>query len=270
MDEERPEAAVSLEAVLQGWSAELSEAERQAAALLRSVRRLRHAAEEGAVAALPTAAAAARAEAERAAAATARAAAVPAYDLATAFASGAYLEELAEAARAAGVTLVRRDGRITAFPIALRLEARAQGVRIGRRLEKRIRPRVLAEQLRRLQQRPDRFNARAFLDRLLKPYAWFARDEQWRASVPGRGPLVALADLHEALTLWPAAAADYPAEEFAADLLRLDRQPDARSGQGHRFELAGSTGMKGAKRLTVFDEAGAQHDYFAIRFLLDP
>jgi hypothetical protein len=51
--------------------------------------------------------------------------------------------------------------------------------------------------------------------------------------------------------------------------LGLDRAPDARSGRGHRFELGGSTGTKGAKRLTVFDEAGAQHDYFAIRFVAD-
>ena len=114
--------------------------------------------------------------------------------------------------------------------------------------------------------------SRAFLDRLLKPYALLARaeDAAWRANQPGSGPLLALADLHEMLTLLPAAAADYPAEEFACDLLRLDRHPDARTGRGHRFELAGSTGKKGAKRLTLFDETGAQHDYYAIRFILDP
>jgi hypothetical protein len=50
------------------------------------------------------------------------------------------------------------------------------------------------------------------------------------------------------------------------DLLHLDREPDARSSRNHRFELGGSTGTKGAKRLTVFDEDGAAHHYFAIRF----
>ena len=51
------------------------------------------------------------------------------------------------------------------------------------------------------------------------------------------------------------------------DLLRLDRQPDARTGRGQRFELGGSTGTKGAKRLSAYDETGAQHDYYAIRFI---
>ena len=79
------------------------------------------------------------------------------YDVAAAFASGAWLDELAAAAaEAAGVVLVRRDGRVTAYPVALRLDGRAQGVRVGRKLEKRIRPSFVAAQLKVLQQRPDR------------------------------------------------------------------------------------------------------------------
>jgi len=123
---------------------------------------------------------------------------------------------------------------------------------------------VLARQLKAIQQRPGRFNARSFLDRLLRAYAVVAPD--WRS---GEGPLIALASLHDVLTLLPAAAAEYPMEEFLVDLLRLDREPDARSGRGHRFELGGSTGTKGAKRLTVFDETGVQHDYYAVRFIAE-
>jgi hypothetical protein len=156
--------------------------------------------------------------------------------------------------------------------VALRLDARAQGVRIGPRLEKRIRPSFLAAQLKALQQRPERFNARQFLDRLFLLYESRARAEEaaWRPNRSGPGPLVALAELYELLTVLPAAAADYPAEEFVTDLLRLDRQPDATTGGGHHFELGGSTGRKGAKRLTLFDETGEQHDYYAIRFILEP
>jgi hypothetical protein len=81
--------------------------------------------------------------------------------------------------------------------------------------------------------------------------------------------LIALADLHEVLTLWPQAAADYPIEEFLCDMPRLNKLPDSRTGRGHRFELGGSTGTKGAKRLSAFDETGAQHDFYAVRFVLD-
>jgi len=38
----------------------------------------------------------------------------------------------------------------------------------------------------------------------------------------------------------------------------------------HRFELGGSTGRKGGKRLTMFDQSGEQHDFYAIRFILEP
>jgi hypothetical protein len=267
-----PQRARGLEDTLAALDGHLAEAERQAATLLKAVRRLRRAAREGSVASLPASIAAAKADADRHGEPLAKAAATLDYDVADAFASGAWLDELAAAAKDAGVVLVRRDGRVTAYPVALRLDARAQGVRIGRKLERRLRPSFVAAQLKALQQRPERFNARQFLDRLFALYASTARaeDPAWRPGQPGPGPLVSLADLHDLLTLLPAAGTDYPQEEFVADLLRLDRQPDATDGHGRRFELGGSTGRKGGKRLTLFDETGEQHDYYAIRFILEP
>jgi len=250
----------------------LADAEKQAATLLRAVKRLRRVTKVGTIASLPAAIANAKADAERTSEPLVKAAAALEYDVAGAFASGAWLEELAAAARDAGVVLVRRDGRVTAYPVALRPDARAQGVRIGRKLEKRIRPSFVAAQLKALQQRPERFNARQFLDRLFALYESKARaeDPAWRPTRLGQGPLVSLAELHDLLTVLPAASVDYPSEEFVADLLRLDRQTDAKDSRGRRFELAGSTGRKGGKRLTVFDETGDQHDYYAIRFILEP
>jgi hypothetical protein len=266
-----PRCVHALEDTLAALDAHLADAEKQAAALLKTTRHLRRAALEGAMASLPAAIAAAQADADRTREPLAAAAAALDYDVATAFANGAWLDELAAAAETAGVVLVRRDGRVTAYPVVLRLDGRAQGVRIGRKLDKRIRPSFVATQLRALQQRPERFNARQFLDRLFLLYDTKARSEDpaWRPTRPGQGPLVSLADLHDLLTVLPAASVDYPQEEFIADLLRLDRQPDATDSRGHRFELSGSTGRKGSKRLTLFDEGGEQHDYFAIRFILE-
>ncbi len=266
-----PQRALGLEDTLAALDADLADAEKQTAALLKAVRRLRRAAREGVIGNLPAAIAAAKADADRTGEPFARAAATLDYDVADAFASGAWLDELAAAAKDAGVVLVRRDGRVTAYPVALRLDARAQGVRVGRKLEKRIRPSFVAAQLKALQQRPERFNARQFLDRLFSLYESKARaeDPAWRPTKPGQGPLVSLADLYGLLTVLPAAGADYPPEEFVADLLRLDRQPDAMGSHGRRFELSGSTGRKGGKRLTLFDETGEQHDYYAIRFILE-
>ena len=267
-----PQRARGLEDTLAALDVHLADAERQAATVLKAVRRLRRAAREGAVASLPAAIATTQADAARNGEPLAKAAATLDYDVVDAFASGAWFDELAAAAKDAGVVLVRRDGRVTAYPVALRLDGRAQGVRIGRKLERRIRPSFVAAQLKALQQRPERFNARQFLDRLFVLYDSKARaeDPAWRPGKPGEGPLVSLADLHDLLTLLPAAGADYPQEEFVADLLRLDRQPDATDSHGRHFELGGSTGRKGGKRLTLFDETGEQHDYYAIRFILEP
>lgn len=261
--------SVALEGALAAWDEQLASLERQAAQVLRAAKRLRKAAREGAVATFPSAVAELHDTAAKLQATISQSTSAPDIDLAAAFASGAFLDELSRATAAAGVTLVQRDGRISVYPLALRLEARSQAVRIGRKLERRLRPSFLARHLRDLQQRPNRFNARTVLDRLFRAYQVLAegRAPDWRPNRPGAGPLVPLADLHDVLTLIPAAAADYPLEEFLLDLLRLDRQPDARTGKGHRFELGGSTGTKGDKRLSGFDETGAQHDYYAIRFI---
>ncbi len=261
--------SAALEDTLAAWDEQLAGLERQAAQVLRAAHRLRKAAHEGAVAGFPGAIAELQDNAAKLQKTVSQSTTAPDLDLAAAFASGAFLDELSRAAAAAGVTLVQRDGRISVYPLALRLEARAQAVRIGRKLERRIRPSFLARHLRALQQRPNRFNARLVLDRLFRAYVILAaaRAPEWQANRPGAGPLVPLADLHDLLTLMPAAAADYPLEEFLLDLLRLDRQPDARTRSGHRFVLGGSTGTKGPKRLSAYDETGAQHDYYAIRFV---
>jgi len=265
MSDSQPEAAASLETTLDAWETSLARLEQQAAQVLRAAKQLRKAAQEGALAAAAPAQTALRDGVAKLTETMAGDAATPVIDIPAAFEDGSFLAELSRAAAAAGVTLVQRDGRITAYPVVLRLEPRNLGVRIGRKLERRLRPAVLARHLKAIQQRPTRFNARSFLDRLLRCYTVLA--PEWRS---GEGPLVALAALHDVLTLLPAAAADYPMEEFLVDLLHLDREPDARSTRGHRFQLGGSTGTKGAKRLTVFDETGVQHDYFAVRFVTGP
>ncbi len=266
-----PRCVRALEDTLVALDAQLADAEKRAAALLKAARRLRRAAKEGAMASLPAAIAAAQADADRTSEPLAAAAAALDYDVAAAFASGAWLDELAAAARAAGVVLVRRDGRVTAYPVALRLDGRAQGLRIGRKLERRIRPSFVATQLK--LSSSVRIGSMLGSSSIGCPCSTTARRvpriPRGAPTRPGQGPLVSLADLHDLMTVLPAASADYPQEEFVADLLRLDRQPDATDSHGRCFELSGSTGRKGGKRLTLYDETGEQHDYFAIRFIVE-
>lgn len=247
----------------------LAEADRRAAGLHAAIRKGLRAAREGTAGALTDALAQSRRQAGEVAAALEAAAAAPVPDIAAAFRDGSFITEFKTKAQEGGVRLVERDGKISAFPVIVRLEPRAQAVRFGRKLERRVRPSFLAGLLRGLQLRPDRFQARPFLDRLFGAYRPLAAaiEPSWRPETGTAGPLVPLLDLHALLTILPAAAADYPPEEFAADLLRLDRLPDATTGGGLGFGFSAATGTKGRKRVTVFDEHGGQHEYFAIRFI---
>src|SRR5690349_3329263 len=103
MDSEQPRG---LEDTLVSLDAHLADAEKQATALLKAVRRARRAAREGAVASLPGALAAAKGEADRAAGPLARASTAFDFDVAGALTSGSWFDELAAAARDAGVAMV--------------------------------------------------------------------------------------------------------------------------------------------------------------------
>ena len=110
------------------------------------------------------------------------------------------------------------------------------------------------------------FNAESFLETLFRAATHLARADA-RADQPRPGAVVPLLDIYELLTLLPAAAADYPREAFASDLLRLNRAPDTKTRAGWGFALPASTGSKGQDRLTVYDERGAEHVFVGIRFL---
>jgi hypothetical protein len=245
--------------------AALATAERQAKTVLSGVRTLRRQAATGVLAGLPRrlemlpAAVAPLTEALQSASTSFS------YDAEAAFSGGSYLAELQAAAATKGLVLVEREGRITAFPLLLRLEASIPAVRVGRRLERRIRPSVLTRLLKEAQD-SSAFNPEAFLEMLFRAATLLARAEGGRADEPRPGAVVPLLDIYDLLTLRPGATAEYPRAAFAVDLLRLDRAPDTRTRRGHRFTLPASTGSKGRSRLTVYDEQGAEHVYVAIAF----
>jgi hypothetical protein len=185
------------------------------------------------------------------------------FDTSAYLADGRFSEDLKAAAAATGLELFEHDGRIYCFPLLLRVDPRAGAVKIGRRLERRIRPSELARLLAAAQKRPQRFREPQFLELLYHAWRRLAGDGR-RGS--GMGWAISLADIHEMLTLLP--GADYPVEEFARDLLLLDRRPDLRTRDGSGFELPASTLSKGAmRRLVVYDERGREHTYLAVRFV---
>jgi hypothetical protein len=176
-----------------------------------------------------------------------------------------FVEELRNEAAGKGIKLFERDKRLYAFPLLLTVDAREAAVKVGKKRERRIRPKQLVEIVGAMQKRPQRFSEEKFLAVLYNAYSQMAGAE-WRRAASGEGPAISLAQIHDFLTLLP--GSDYPIEEFARDLLLLDRQPDLRTKDGARFEFPGSTLSKGGmKRVVVYDENGLERLYIAIRFV---
>lgn len=257
-----------LEEELSRLDAALAAAERQAKAAISTIRTLRRQVVTGMVAGLMRKLEQLPSISDPLATALVTASTSFSYDSETALTDGQYLKELLTTAEARGLVLVERDGRITAFPLLLKLEPAIPAVRVGRKLERQIRPSVLTGLLKKAQEK-SAFNAEAFLETLFRAAAHLGRTET-RADEPAEGAVVPLLDIYELLTLRPGAPAEYPREAFAVDVLRLDRAPDTRTRSGHQFSLPASTGSKGRSRLTVYDEQGAEHVYVGIAFRRRP
>jgi hypothetical protein len=185
------------------------------------------------------------------------------FDTSTYMTDGRFSDDLKKAAGEKGLALFESDGRIYCFPLLLRVDAKEIGIRIGKKLERRIRPSELAELLARAQRRPQRFRETQLLELLYRAWRRLVR-ANWQGT--GSGPVVGLADIHEILTLLP--GTDYPIEEFGRDLLLLDRRPDLRTRDGCRFEFPASTLSRGRmKRVSAYDEGGGERAYIGIRFV---
>ena len=258
---------MELGTALAAFDRDLAEVDRHAKAVMGSVRALRKSAALGTLTNLDKAFDQAPRQIELLQAALATARAGFAYDVEADMESGAYTAELRAAAAAAGVVLIERDGRLSAFPLLLKLEPRVAAVRIGARLDRRLNPAVLADVLRKAQS-TQTFRPVQVLERMFAAYRHIAPGllSGWRDTTPGPGPVVPLLDLHDALTLLPEAEAAYPREAFACDLLRLNRAPDTATRAGHGFALSASTATKGRNLLRVYDEAGAETLFAGISF----
>ena len=250
------------EAELTALDERLEKAEKAAVGLLGGLKRMRRAARDGNVADIVKGLSGLSARVGDADAATRDLADAWRFDAAAYMSDGRYLADLQAAAAEQDLAVFERDGRLYCFPLLVRIDAGQSAVRVGTKIERRIRPSELVRLLAKAQKSPQRFREQAFLDLLWRAYRRLAGRGGNGAEA---GRVIALIDIHETLTLLP--GSDYPAAEFARDLLLLDRQPDLTTRSGERFEFPHGTTTKGIKPLIVYDERGAQRTYYGVRFV---
>jgi hypothetical protein len=251
----------SLESALARTEADADAATRAAAGVVREIKRAKTAAAQGTVRELQRSLAAVEqgADALRDAVRTLRAGWQ--FDEREYLESGAYAAELIETARERGVRLFEQDERILSYPSVARVVAGDAALEIDRKRERRLRPSVVAEHLKKLQQKQPRFRAEQFLDSLHRAYR-LALAEKGREE----GATVRLLDLYAILTVLPGQAREYSKSEFARDLYLLEESGVEQTRDGMQVRFPAATGTKTGGTLATVTRDGELKTYFGIAF----
>lgn len=177
--------------------------------------------------------------------------------------SGSYTKEVMDTAEKMGVTMFERDDRLFCYPALLRVVPSERVVAVDRKRERRLRPTVLVNMLKDLQDKPPRFRPEAFLAALFDAYSRIIAE---RGTSPmDLAPVVPLVDIYGLLTLLPGQAKEYSKQEFARDIYLLHRGENHTTKSGATVSFPISRGVRG-KTLSVVDETGEQRRYYGIRF----
>ena len=187
------------------------------------------------------------------------------FDEASYFADGAYTRELLETAARLRVAMFEQDERLYCYPSLVQVLPAERMLLIDRARERRLRPSIVVEHLRTLQERSPRFRPEAFLEALFKAYRVLA--QRHGSAALERGPVERLAQVYELLTLLPGQSREYSRQEFARDLYLLDRSGVIRTRTGHVVSFPASTGTKSASGvITAVTETGQERQYWGIAF----
>ena len=180
--------------------------------------------------------------------------------------SGMYTKEVLSAAHKLGVQITERDERIYCYPALVRVAPNDKAVVVDRKREERIRPSVLVNLLKDLQNKPPTFRPEAFLTALFEAYTRIVTQREGDPLL--LAPVVPLVDIYGLLTLLPGQTRDYSRQEFARDVYLLHRGGKNTTKSGAKVSFPISRGVRG-KTLVVIDENGEERRYYGIRFTSD-
>ena len=176
---------------------------------------------------------------------------------------GEFLDELQQAAQAAGVRLYERDGVIFCYPVLVRPDAEVGGVRIDKRLEFHIRPETLAAVLKKAQAKEPKAQPDRFIETLLEAYEFVRARRRIEHYVD-----VPLVRIYEVLTLLPGAEREYTLLDFTRDVYFLDTSARTETKKGYKMSLTAATGPRerGAKAIRFVTRDGQERVFASVRF----
>ena len=210
----RTDTAHMLEGSLQQTESDVDATLKGAAAVTRSLRRLRTVVHDGNLREIRSALEAAEQVVTALQEQMARTAAGWDLDDAAYLRSGGYVRELLDTAARARLAIYEQDDRLYCYPSLVRVLSAERTLLIDRSRDRRLRPSIVVQHLRNLQDRPTRFKPEAFLESLFKAYRTLV-PHHGSASLDS-GPVERLARIYELLTLLPGQSRDYSATSSRA------------------------------------------------------
>jgi hypothetical protein len=172
---------------------------------------------------------------------------------------GGYGAEILALAADQGLQAFHSDERILSYPAIVAVSASDGTVLIDKKKERRVRPSVLVQTLKRLQSRPPKFKADAFLESLAVAYDLVIAKSGLRP-----GAVVKLADVYTVLTVMPGSGREYTKQEFARDLYLLDESGITTTKGGRSLQLPASALTRGSGLLTTVTRSGQEKVYAGI------
>lgn len=158
------------------------------------------------------------------------------FDAGQYLASGEFLDELKRTAEQEGVRLYERDGIVFCYPVLVRLEPETRAVRIDKKLEFNIHPKVLVALLKKEQSKEPRTKPEQFIETLFRAYEIVRVSDYKSANID-----VPLKKVHDLLTIRPGADKEYNLLDFTRDIYFLDRSGITETKKGARLSLPAST-----------------------------
>lgn len=188
------------------------------------------------------------------------------FDEETYFGDSAYKQELLDTAGRLNLQLFQQDDQLYCYPTLVQLLPRERAVLVDRKRERRIRPSVLVERLRTLQNKRPRFRAADFLESLFQAYELLVK--QRGAGLFPNGQVERLIDIYRLLVLLPGQSREYSRQEFARDLYLLDQSGVTTTRGGYELTFSASRGPAGDRpgTLRVVTQTGGEKPYWGIAF----
>ncbi len=183
-----------------------------------------------------------------------------AFDSSEYLSGGEWQAELQEVARERhGLRILAEEERLVSSPVVLRALPAQSSLRIGKRKWSKIRPRVVADELRRLRDRASAVNCQQLLEQLQAVY------KQPKLCAE---KLLTFREAYDVFALAPGWAKDNPWPDFGQAIYALATSGIRSTRSGATYEIAGPSGKyRKGDVLYIRGEDGDERAYYGIRFM---